>query len=164
MKYFERAIQKDISQDYIKSLELYEKSVQKEENIDAFINLSFLYWEISTEFAFRDQFGIPDKWLSIGADRYDSLLDQAIMLYSKNAEPFFWKKYFDHISLGEELTEGDVCKILESTDENKLIPHFFLSLFSPMKYQNQTEEIISLARKEPTAKNLYILSMLKVPS
>ena len=144
MKYFNQAIQKDIEQKYVKAIGLYEESVQREETADAYINLAFIYWEVSAEFAFRDQFKIPDKWLSIGSDRYGSLVDQAIILYPKNVELIFWKRYFDHILIGEELSENDVRNILGMGDKNKLIPHFFLYLFDPIKYQNQIEEIIEV--------------------
>jgi len=163
MKYFNQALQKDINQEYVNAIELYEESIKREETIDAFINLAFLYWQVSSEFAFRDQYGISDKWLSIGSDRYNLLLNQSIILFSKNAEPIFWKKYFDHISLGEELTENDVLNILKKCEDGLLVPCFFLYLLNPRKYNHQIDEIIAKAKEKPTSKYLYILSVLQVP-
>ena len=160
MSYFDQALQKDIHKEYLEAVELYEESVKRREAVSAFINLSFLYWQISLEFAFRDCYNIPDKWASIGMDRYEALLDEAVNLYPKSAEVYFWKRYFSHIWMGEELSIEDVLQILESSSENKLIPYFFLYLHDNDRYQNYMKEIIALAEKEPIAKHLYILSVL----
>lgn len=162
MNKIDLAINKELDKEYIEAVELYEKELQQNSipSIDAYINLSFLYWEFASEqIAFNDPNNIPDKWSEIGGDRFQKILEQGLVQYPKSVELHFWKKYFPYRLFCEDFTQ-DECEQIVSVfgDEESLVPYFFLYLFDEDKYRHQKVELRKQCKKLLTAKNLYILS------
>ena len=161
----EEAINNEISKQYIKAVECYEDEIENHKsNIlpNSFINLAFLYWCFAFElFEFVIPNGISEYWSNKGGDRFLKILDLGLEIFPNNLELHFWKKYFLHISYGKEFTENDCLNLIEKYNkEVSAVPYFFLYQFDKIKYQTQRDDLINEIEVVPTAKNLYIKSLL----
>lgn len=155
------AIIKEINKEYIKAVELYEENIKNSAFVENYINLAFLYWC----FAF-EQFNFPnkisEKWSIIGGNRYAKILELGLEKYPTNIELNFWKKYFSHIIYGLEFSENDCQQLVEEYEDNEsLVPYFFLYLYNRQKYELKKTKLLEECIKQPTAKNIYIRSILE---
>lgn len=161
----ELAITKEINKEYLEAVKYYEEEIS---NVDLFpsltcyIHLAFLYWCFTFElFEFVIPHGIPENWASIGGERQPKIIELGLRKYPNSIELNFWKRYFSHISFGEEFSAKDCERLIEEfpNDESK-VPYFFLYLFDKEKYLSTKNLLIAECNSEPTAKNLYIKSVL----
>jgi hypothetical protein len=162
MNQLKNAINKEIAKDYLGAIEIYEEIIKESKPpLDAFINLSFIYWELASEFSFRDFHKIPNEWGEIGDKKYSEILKKASLIYPNSMELYFWSKYFPHRLFFDTFTENDCLNIIEKfRDDKNIVPFFFLYLFDKEKYKHQRDELVLLCQKQKTAKNIYILSII----
>lgn len=159
------AISNEINKKYIEAVESYENEIGKKSSDvgpDSFINLAFLYWCFAFEFF---EFVIPNSiseyWSNVGGDRFPKILKLGLSKYPNNMELHFWEKYFLHISLGKKFSMNDCLKLIETyCDGQSLVPYFFLYQFDKKKYKKERDELLRGTEKIPTAKNIYIKSLL----
>lgn len=156
---------KELLKDYEGAVKQYEYDISNSTPCltqDSFINLSFLYWSFAFEYF---EFIIPNKTsdeLSIlGGDRYMKILDLGSDRFPFSLELRFWKRYFQHISFGEEFSVADCLNLLNlyPNDKSK-VPFFFLYGFDKSKYMKERDELVRICLNEKTAKNIYILSII----
>ncbi|MCE7057733.1 hypothetical protein LZF95_23825 [Algoriphagus sp. AGSA1] len=161
MKNYFLALDKDINKQYNDAVFYYQKSIdEKELNIEAYLNLSFLYWNFQ-DFGFFTYYNISEELREIGCLKYTEIIEEGIQQYPNNLELNFWKRYFQHIIYGEEFSAQDCMKLIEEYgDTNSKVPYFFLYLFDKGRYKEEKVKLIEECNKEPTAKNLYIKSVL----
>ena len=157
------AIKKEISKKYMEATKSYEEELFNKNSIasvDSYINLAFLYWGFA--FLFRVPEDVPEDYSIIGGERYQKVLESGLDKYPKNVELNFWKRYFSHIIFGEEFSKNDCEQLITKFgDINSKVPYFFLYQYDKEKYKQQRAELIDECDKLPTAKNLYIKSILK---
>ncbi|HRB70536.1 hypothetical protein E6C50_14435 [Flavobacterium supellecticarium] len=161
MRKFTIALDKDINKQYNDAAIYYQKSIDEGEiNLETFLNLSFLYWNFQ-DFGFFSYYKISEELRNIGYDKYPEILDIGLSKFPNNLELNFWKKYFQHIIYGDEFSEKDCENLLkEYGDSESIVPYFFLYLFDKEKYKQKRNELLALCKKKPTAKNLYIKSIV----
>lgn len=162
----ESGVAKEINKEYLKAVACYELEIasnDKSAPVESYVNLAFLYWS----FAFQlSDFNIPNnisgEWSVIGGENYMKILESGLDIYPNSAELHFWSKYFYRIIYGADFSEQECRDLIEKyRDPFSSVPYFFLSLFDEDKYQAERQELIVLCNNLPTAKNLYINSLLK---
>ncbi|MGN7787361.1 hypothetical protein ACTJIJ_22695 [Niabella sp. 22666] len=157
------AIIKEINKEYIEAVELYEKDIKNSAFLESYINLAFLYWCFAFElFEFNIPNSISENWSAIGGNRYSKILELGLNHYPDSIELNFWQKYFSHISFGEEFSENDCKQLIEKYgDDESIVPYFYLYLFDKKKYEVEKNKLLVEYSKQPTAKNIYIRSILE---
>jgi hypothetical protein len=157
-------LKKDIDRNYIEAVKSYEDEIANNRTPlpDSYINLAFLYWSFAFDyFGFDIPNNIPEDYSSIGGNRYQIILGLGLSKYPNNVELNFWKKYYQHIIYGEEFSEKDCKKLLEEYgDSESVVPYFFLYLFNKEKYKKKRNELLDKCNELPTAKNIYIKSII----
>lgn len=162
MNRFEIALEMEFSYQYEKAIDEYEQAImQNEDMLDVYINLAFLYWLSSTQFTWADEYNISEKIRRKGINRYADLLGLAMKKFPSNSELHFWKRYFLHRITYEPLNENDVLEILSHNKAKSLVPYFFLYLFNENKYKTERDILLEECKRVPTAKNLYIKSLIE---
>jgi hypothetical protein len=156
---------KDIGKEYLEASKCYENEISENGYSllpDSYINLAFLYWSFAFDyFGFTIPNNIPDDYSIIGGNKYQKILNLGLLNYPNNVELHFWKNYFQHIIFGEEFSEKDCKQLLEKYgDTESIVPYFFLYLFEKEKYNDKRNELLATCNKLPTAKNLYIKSII----
>ncbi|MEZ4912395.1 MAG: hypothetical protein R2774_16215 [Saprospiraceae bacterium] len=161
MRKFDFALEKDINKQYNDAAIYYQQSIDDGEiNLEAFLNLAFLYWTFQ-DYGFFSYFNISEELRRIGYQKYSEILEKGIKQFPNNLELHFWERYFQHIFFDDEFSESD-CKILiekYKTDQS-ITPYFFLYLFDKIKYKEKRNDLLAICDKTPTAKNLYIKSII----
>lgn len=160
-----KAIIKDINKEYLEAVNNYEDEINNQTiiaSIESYSNLAFIYWSFAFElFEFNIPNNITDEISSIGGERYSKIIELGLTAYPKSVELNFWKKYFAHIGFNEEFSEKDCKKLMKSRDFiGSNIPYFFLYLYDKNKYRKEKKILIEECNKKPTAKNIYIKSVL----
>lgn len=158
------AIKKDINQEYIEAVNLYEKEISSNKSIplDKHINLAFLYWQFASDFGFVAHHNISDYWRELGGKKYPLILNQQLEKHPDSLELRFWKKYFPHRHFYDEFTREECEKLVDEYSSDKsLVPYFFLYLFDEEKYKDKRDILLEQCSKLPTAKNLYIKSIIE---
>jgi hypothetical protein len=160
----ELALIKEINKEYLEAIKCYEDEINGSSiaSLESYINLAFLYWSFAFElFEFNIPNNISENWSKIGGERYSKILELGLKSYPSSVELIFWKKYFSHISFGEIFSEQDCKRLVEKHgDFENNIPYFFLYLFDNARYKKEREELINECNKTPTAKLLYIKSII----
>jgi len=161
----EEAIINEINKQYIKAVECYEYEIENHKSIispDSFINLAFLYWCFAFElFEFVIPNDISEYWSNKGGNRFLKILDFGLERFPNNLELHFWKKYFLYIAYGKEFTENDCMNLIEKYNkEASAVPYFFLYQFDKIKYKKERDDLMNELEALPTAKNLYIKSLV----
>lgn len=161
----EVAIIKEINKEYLEAVNYYEDEITNRRlsaSLDSYINLAFLYWCFAFElYEFNIPNNISEDWSSIGGKRYSEVLELGLNNYPDSVELNFWKRYFLHITFGEEFPVQDCKQLIEKYgDAKSKVPYFFLYLFDKEKYKEEKVMLIDECNKKPTAKNLYIKSVL----
>jgi hypothetical protein len=161
----ESGIIKEINKEYIEAVKYYEDDIVNNESSilpDSYINLAFLYWSFAFELF---EFNIPNEvafdYGIIGGSRYQKILDLGLNMYPNNLELNFWKRYFQHIIYSEEFSEQDCKNLFEKYGDNEsIVPYFFLYLFDKEKYMEKRNQLIDKCNEYPTAKYIYIKSII----
>lgn len=159
------SIIKDLNKEYIEAVTYYEadiSSINTITSVDCYINLAFLYWSFAFElFEFNIPNNISDEWSILGGNRYPEILNLGLSVYPNSVELHFWKRYFSRISYGESFLELD-CKelIKQYGDFSSHVPYFFLYQFDRGFYFEKTNLLIKECEELPTAKNIYIKSII----
>ena len=161
----ELAITKEINKEYIEAVNYYEDEINNHSNsasLDSYINLAFLYWCFAFDlFGFNIPNNIPDTYSIIGGKKYLKILELGLDKYPNSVELNFWKKYFPHIIFSEEFSVQDCKQLMEKFEGSQSsVPYFFLYQFDNDKYEREKKELLEECKKLPTAKNLYIKSIL----
>ena len=158
MSKLQSALEKNISGEFIDAVAEYEAaSAAGETAPNLFIDLAFLYWAFATQLPFAPV--VSNEWSKIGLQKWPETLERGLSLYPTSTEMRFWKKYFAHRAFFEDFPEEECKKLLKDGDESK-VPYFYLWLFDHGKYAKVIEELLEEVKKEPTAKNRYIQSIL----
>lgn len=157
-----QALNAEYSKKYEDAILLYEKSLtnNKETDIEVYINLSVLYWIIATDVYFNDDNKIPIEIQLISGEKYNSVVDLGIKNYPESVELHFWKKYLDVRIKGLSFPEEECLQIINTYTLKSIIPYFLLSLFYKDKYKKEREQLLLQCKKYPTAKNIYIYSII----
>ncbi|MDT3402457.1 hypothetical protein [Mucilaginibacter terrae] len=161
----QQAIISELNKRYTEAAAYYEAEIENDQHDIlpiCFINLAFLYWCFAFElFEFVIPHNIPDYWSKRGGEKFLTVLDSGLAKFPNNAELHFWKKYLLHISYGDGFTKDDCLSLIETYGcGESSVPYFFLYALNKVKYSTQRELLISEAEVMPTAKNLYIKSVL----
>ena len=160
MNYLLRAKNMDVAKDYLAAIHLYELATQEQPNLEAFMNLMYLYWSCAA-YPFNVAHNIP-KWLiEIAEFRYNQVEKKAIELYPNDVSLRFWCRYLLHRTIFDDFTENDVLAIIGDNTQNYLLPYMLLYLFDMKKYKLQRDLLLAECQKELTAKNLYIISLIE---
>ena len=160
MNYLLRAKNMDVAKDYLAAIHLYELAAQEQPTLEVLINLMYLYWSCAA-YPFNASHGIP-KWLiEIAEFRYNQIEKKAIELYPNDVSLRFWCRYLLHRTIFDDFTEEDVLAIMGDSKQSSLLPYMLLYLFDMKKYKQQRDLLLAECRKELTAKNLYIISLIE---
>lgn len=156
---------KEINKEYIEAVRCYESEIKNNNASvlpDDYINLAFLYWSFAFElFEFNIPNSIKDDYSIIGGNSFQNILYLGLSKYPNNTELHFWREYFQHIIYGKGFSENDCKKLIEKYGDNESnVPYFFLYLFNKEKYEEKRNELIDVCNKQPTAKNIYIKSII----
>jgi hypothetical protein len=164
MKKYVIAIEKDIDKQYNDAAVYYQESINENElNVDVYLNLAFLYWNFQ-DYGFFTYYNISEELAEIGYKKYPEILKKGLEVFPNNLELHFWDKYFSHILYGEDFTKENCLTLINEYNENEsLVPYFFLFLFDKVKYKKERDELLEIANDTPTAKNLYVKSILEKP-
>lgn len=159
------ALKKDVDKDYIAAVKFYEYEIEHEKLSvlpDSYINLAFLYWSFAFElFEFIVPNDIMESYSIIGGNRYQVILDLGLSKYPNNVELNFWDKYFHHIIYGEKFSEKDCQSLIDKFDDSEsIVPYFFLFLFDKEKNAEMIKKLLDNCNEYPTAKNIYIKSII----
>lgn len=159
MNLLETAIHYDINKEYLNAASYYERSIEKEGFPDSFINLAVLYFQF-TDYGINASSGLSLEFIHKAFDSYRLIIDYGISKYPSNSEMKFWKEYFRHRTIYDDLTEQDVLAILRDGDFS-IVPYFFLYLLKPDNYQAERQKLIQSCHKLLTSKNRWILSLIE---
>lgn len=156
------AIIKEINKEYIEAVDYYEKDLKNFPSLDSYINLAFLYWSFAFEFfEFNQPNNISENWSIVGGNKYSKTLELGLNNYPNSLELNFWKRYFSHISFGDDFSEGDCKNLIKKYElDQSIVPYFFLFLFDEEKYSEKRNELLASCDEVPTTKNLYIKSII----
>lgn len=161
MKYYKIALEFDINGNIPKAIEFYEKSVNNKETKNSIINLLIIYWLITFDLGFRQEYGIEER-SDIYLKSYKKTIElksQAIEEYPDDVEIIFWIRYINHIN-GEKDFSFSECEELIRKDVTQLIPYFFVVQYSE-KYIPQATKLYESIMNQPSIKNKYIISLIE---
>lgn len=159
MNFFEEAVREDINGDYIQASALYEKSIERADNPDAYINLAVLYFQF-TDFGINASQKLPVEFIRKALGRFDEVINLGMAKFPQNGEMKFWSKYFRFSSMGDKLEDRDIIDILRDS-EPSLVPYFFLYLSDPVKYSSERDALSEQCHRLLTSKNRWILSLIE---
>jgi hypothetical protein len=155
------AISLDIAQQIEEAANAYESLLPIPDTpIDAFLNLSVLYWQ-STEYGFNVGHRLSLDFIHRAAERYKPVLDEAEVRSGQLPEITFWRRYFNYIDLGDPLTVAECLELLEEPDTNKVIYLFVYPQTGNPQYLPQVRQLLLEAEQQPTTRNHYISSVLR---
>lgn len=162
MEHFKKALELDLAQQYKGAIQEYELAILHEHSVvEAYINLAIIYWLSAAEFAWADKYKIPVEFRSTAATRYAEVLSVAKNKFPNCGELYFWERYCLHRLIFDPLEEEEVLKIISTFKECTEIPYFFLYLFDKEKYSKQRDKLLEKCQVSPTAKNIYIKSIIE---
>lgn len=160
MKYFNLGLEADIRGDFLSAIKYYEESIsQNEKQVDTYLNLAIIYWEIGWDYGISSYHKINKDLIHVAAERYEVILEIAKKEFPNNIEVEFWRRYIDNINLGKEFSIEE-CETLVQRDKNSLVPYSYLYLYNKDKYKNEVDKLYSIVSKELTEKNQYIKNMI----
>lgn len=115
----------------------------------------------ASEFAWADAYKIFREVRGRAVARYTEILNEAKLRFSECAELYFLEKYFWYRLVFNPFTEIDVLKILSEKSCCKEVPYFFRYLFDNKKYWQERDILLKKCIELPTAKNIYIRSIIE---
>jgi hypothetical protein len=162
MKHFKTGLQLDLLGEYNSAIQAYEQEVKTNcRDINSYINLTFLYWHSIAQFSWADMYNIPNHTRDKSFDRYQELIAMMKFKFPEYGEIYFWEIYFSHRLIFVPLGEGEILNILSNYKDLTVVPYFFLYLLDNEKYRDQQEKLLKECTILPTAKNIYIKSIIE---
>jgi len=163
MKYYNLGVDSDTKHRYTDAIDFYEKSIaEKEMEIDAYLNLAFIYWAAANELSWSISEGMPKKIRQVGYEKSFVVLDLAEAIWM-NIEIKFWKEWFIKTTTLEYLEEKETLAILDENPNQSLVPYLNLIICNPdnSNYREQCCLLLENCKKKMTAKNRYILTFIE---
>lgn len=158
------AIENDCAGLYPEAIQHYEAAIAENPlpPLEAYVNLSFVYWSLTAEPPFTFAAGISEEYSLYAAGRYREIVELGLDSYPKSLELHFWSRYFEHILFGDSFGKED-CEALFSqfVPDESIVPYFYLWLFDKESYEGQRKLLVNSVCELPTAKNKYILAVLQ---
>jgi hypothetical protein len=162
-----KGIALEIIQEYVSAAEWYQDQIDNHIDIvsaDTIINLAFIYWSSVWEYIeFALPNNIPTGWGYKGYDNLNNLYNLGISKFPNNVEFYFWPRFLDSIGVGEEFTLDECIELVNIYGYgDNMVPYFKLFNIdrNNMEYRSGAVKLYRLCNKMPTAKNIYILSVL----
>lgn len=155
MNNFDRAIEAEKQDQLVRAAELYEEIISRQNTpqLDAFINLIFLYFE-AQDHATQVEQNLSIDYVSRAYNRIKSLFEQAKRLYPESVELDFWKNYIFFVyPYGPAYDQIDP-KFFQQKKE--VIPYFLA--YKPLtgEHSEQAKKIWELVKHGKTFKERYI--------
>jgi len=159
--FFKKGLDSDLKKEYNDAVSYYSLSIQNSEyQQNAYINLAFLNWIAATEFAWADLHNINKEIRRKGVENSSKIITAAIDNFN-SAETNFWRLYFEYRLIGEPILEKAIIDILDVFSNSTSVPYFYLYLLDKLKYMRKRDLLLEECYATPTAKNLYIISLIK---
>ncbi|PKL84569.1 MAG: hypothetical protein CVV22_12400 [Ignavibacteriae bacterium HGW-Ignavibacteriae-1] len=158
------ALKKDIEEDYIEAVKLYEDKILNSSDAieDDYINLAFLYWVFAADYGFYSYYNIPEELRAKGEKEYPKIIKAALNKFPNSLEIKFWERYFPHRHLYNEFTQEEIeTMIAGHKGDDSLIPYFYLYLFDSQKYKEERDKLLKVCEETPNAKFKYIKSIIE---
>lgn len=162
--HFTMAIENDCAGIYREAIRHYEAEIAENPvpSLEAYLNLSFIYWSLAAEPPFAFAAGISKEYSLHAGNRYREILEQGLQAYPRSLELHFWHRYFDHVLFGDSFRKEDCEALLLQFDSDvSMVPYFYLWLFDKSSYGDERNVLINIACDLSTAKNKYILAILQ---
>jgi len=160
MNWFNVALEKDIHEDVLGAVGAYEKVIQQNGPVDAYMNLAFICWQ-STEYGFNAAYHLPLEFIKLAGERYPKVLQKAETLFPDTPEIEFWKLYFDYMTLGADAFTAQ-CERLVAQPNCSLVPYFYLYSMSDGRcFEDEAMDLLKICKSLPTLKNQYIASVIE---
>lgn len=165
MNHYLAALAHDVAGQYEQAAAAYEQAIgQPQAPVEAFANLSFIYWEASAQqsMTFANGTAVPLAWGSRSFDSCFRVLAAGLQRYPQDLELSFWSRYFPYRGVFNDFSAADCQQLLATcTNHNHtLMPWFFLSLFDENQYRAEVTAILAACARQPTAKNRWVASIL----
>jgi len=163
MKCYKLGVDCDIKHLYTDAIDYYQESiVKKEMEINAYLNLAFIYWAAASELNWSIAENIPKEIRQTGYKKSFIILELAEAIW-ENIEIKFWKEWFVKETILEYLDEKETLAILKENPNQSLVPYFNLIICNPdnLEYRKQGYILYENCKKEVTAKNRYILTFIE---
>lgn len=159
MNILSEAIRADIEQKFEEASEIYEEIISNgDANLEVFINLACLYWEV-TDFGFNTAHNLPMKFIHKAGERMYQVLDEAQERFGTVEEVVFWRYYFNFTTLGDDGFLDRAIELGESGSSH--VPYFYI--YTQTKnddYLAQVRQLIVEIENQLTTKNRCILSVV----
>jgi hypothetical protein len=165
MEEFLTALAHDVAGAYELAVAAYERAILRPQApVEAFANLSFIYWESITQqsMTFTNGTAIPLTLNDMPWQTCFRVLAKGFQRYPNDLELSFWKRYYPYRGIFDDFSDADCQQLLvDCVDHNQtLMPYFFLSLFDEVRHSDDVARILSAYDRSPTAKNLWVASVL----
>lgn len=159
------ALKKDIQGDPLQAIVAYESLRSDCPMVDelVYVNLSFIYWLIASDYGYySSHLNVSEElWIHAG-EEYSNVVAEGIAAYPRSLELALWYRYIPSRLLYTPFTREE-CEQLVSKfkGDSPLIPFFYLYLFDELKYQKERQLLKEQCMKLQTIKNNYILSLIQ---
>jgi len=163
MNEFSTALAHDVAGEYKQAVAVYERIIlQPQAPVEAFANLSFIYWESGAQQPKANDKAAPLAASVMPWQRCSWVLKAGLQRYPKDLELSFWAKYYPYRGVFEDFSADDCRQLLVTcvNHNQTLMPYFFLSLFDEELYSAETARILTDCQSYPTAKNRWVASVL----
>ena len=163
MSDFLTALAYDAAGEYEQAVVVYERAIlQPQAPVEAFANLSFIYWESGTQLPMANGEAMPLALSKMPWQRCSQVVKAGLQHYPKDLELSFWAKYYPYRGIFEDFSADDCRQLLvDCVNHNQtLMPYFFLSLFDEELYRAEIAHILTDCQNRPTAKNRWVASVL----
>jgi hypothetical protein len=164
MSDFLTALAHDVAGEYEQAATVYERVIMHPQApVEAFANLSFIYWEAVWQLSFTNGSTTPLALQQLPVDSCSRVLTAGLQRYPHDLELSFWARYYPYRGIYDKFSEADCRQLLaDCVDHNQtLMPHFFLSLFDKASYRAEVTQILITSQQFPTAKNRYVASIIE---
>ena len=154
-----QAVADDINEQVERAIYGYEQALKvPDAQVEAYINLICLYWQC-VDFGFASYHKLSDSFDQVW-DKCFALLSEAEQLFPRHGELLFWRHYIVWAELNEAF-HYEECLALAQMPNASLVPYF--RIYSPPnpEYEAQARELLRICEAQPTAKNRYIISVLR---
>jgi hypothetical protein len=126
---------------------------------DVLLDLAGLYWTL-TDPGVAAGHHVPAPFMERAGKRLRPILDEAIQRYPDNPEVVFWKKYIGWADFGGGLRR-DECLAMVHGPQAIDTPIIFLVADGIEGLEERAQRLLDLARREGTARDSYVVSVLE---
>lgn len=145
---------------YIEAIHAYEQAIATDDpSLDVYLDAIVLNWD-ATDPGNVGRLGLDREFIQAAEARYESLFDEALLIFPDAPDLRFWKAYIYCLSRGKPGLDATLGELAKLSDPGDAVFHLFARSDGD-RFGAEAARLYEAAKQHLTARSRYIIGVIE---